>query len=144
MKMSKYTTKDSGKRLKYSSGMIRDVQDGKPRFDLIIPKDFPYNETMLYRWADLLSRGMTKYGYRNWERAETEEELIRFKDSTFRHFIQWFCGMDDEDHAAAVLFNIQGVEYVKYKLYNGKDKYGQNSSEIQGLFRKNKQRKRID
>jgi hypothetical protein len=30
-----YTTKDSGKREEYKSGMRRDTQEGKPRYDLI-------------------------------------------------------------------------------------------------------------
>jgi hypothetical protein len=29
---------------------------------------------------------------------------------------QWFRGDSDEDHAAAVIFNINGFEYVKEKL----------------------------
>ena len=28
-----YTTKDSGKRVEFDSGMKRDTQDGKPRYD---------------------------------------------------------------------------------------------------------------
>lgn len=70
---------------------------------------------MLKRWAELLERGMAKYGYRNWEKANSEEEMIRFKASAFRHFIQWFEGETDEDHAAAVFFNIQAFEHTKSK-----------------------------
>jgi len=111
--MKSYTTKDSGKRQEYKSGMVRDLQEGKPRFDLIIPEKQNYNETLLFRWAMLLERGIAKYGYRNWEKADSEEEFIRFKQSAFRHFIQWFSGEEDgEDHAAAVLFNINAAEYV--------------------------------
>jgi hypothetical protein len=112
--MGKYITKDSGKRQNYKSGMRRDTQDGKPRYDLTIPQGSRH--PMLTRWAELLERGMGKYGYRNWELAETEEELIRFKNSAFRHFVQWFMGENDEDHAAAVFFNLQAAEFVKEKL----------------------------
>lgn len=115
-----YITKDSGQRQEYDSGMKRDLQDGKPRFDLIIPLGISYETTLFYRWAMLLERGMTKYGYRNWEKANSEEEMIRFKQSAFRHFIQWFHGEEDEDHAAAVLFNVNAYEFVKEKR-NGKD-----------------------
>ena len=52
---------------------------------------------------------------RNWELASTYEELSRFKASAFRHFMQWFKGDTDEDHAAAVYFNINAFEYVKEK-----------------------------
>ena len=116
----KYETKDSGKRQDYESGMRRDLQDGKPDFHLIMPKAVPYSEQLLTRWAELMARGRDKYGSRNWELASSEEELERFKSSAFRHFMQWINGEDDEDHAAAVLFNVQCAEYVKWKLNSSK------------------------
>jgi len=114
---SAFVTKDSGRRAEFDSGMVRDLQKGKPRFDLILPKDLPMKENVLFRWAMLMSRGAEKYGDRNWEKAKGQEELNRFKASAFRHFMQWFVGVDDgEDHAVAVFFNISGAEMVKYKL----------------------------
>ena len=114
--MPKYETKDSGERQEYDSGMRRDLQDGKPRFDLITPKGMPYNEQLLTRWALLMERGMSKYGYRNWEKANSEEEYLRFKQSAYRHFMQWFLEENDEDHASAVLFNINAAEFLKWKV----------------------------
>lgn len=111
-----FTTKDSGKRKEFSSGMRRDIDDGKPRYDLIVP--LGTRQSMLKRWALLMERGMAKYGYRNWEKANSEEELVRFKASAFRHFMQWFSEEIDEDHAAAVMFNIQAYEHLKDKIYN--------------------------
>ena len=35
--IKKFETKDSGQRQEYKSGMKRDLQDGKPRFDLLTP-----------------------------------------------------------------------------------------------------------
>jgi len=103
-----FITKDSGKRIKFKSGMKRDTENNKPRYDLVfIP--------MLTRWADLMSRGAIKYGERNWEKANSPKELNRFKASSFRHFIQWLNGEEDEDHASAVFFNIAAVEYLKEK-----------------------------
>lgn len=110
-----YITKDSGKRQEYASGMRRDTQEEKPDFSLILT-DQPYEEQLLTRWAGLMTRGANKYGRRNWQLANSEEELERFKASAFRHFMQWINGQDDEDHAAAVLFNINAAEYVKGKL----------------------------
>lgn len=107
--------KDSGKRLTFGSGMVRDVDDTKPSFDLVIPEGIPYNELMLTRWAELLRKGAIKYARRNWEKADSKEELDRAKASAFRHFMQWFSGETDEDHAAAVFFNINEVETIKYK-----------------------------
>lgn len=114
----KFQTKDSGKRQEYKSGMVRDLQTGKPDFYLILAKDMPYKEQLLTRWAELMERGKIKYGNRNWELADSEEELERFKSSAFRHFIQWISNEDDEDHAAAVLYNINACEYVKWKRQN--------------------------
>lgn len=108
--VKKFVTKDSGKRMEYKSGMRRDTQEGKPRYDLCyIP--------MLTRWAGLMERGAVKYGERNWEEAEGKEELIRFKASAFRHFIQWLEEVDDEeDHGAAIFFNVAAVEYLKERM----------------------------
>lgn len=112
-----YKTKDSGKREEYKSGMRRDLQTGKPRFDLLIPKGQKYNKTLLYRWAMLMERGMNKYGYRNWEKANSQEELNRFKQSAFRHFMQWLGNeKDEEDHVAAIMFNINASEWLEEKL----------------------------
>ena len=103
----KFKVKDSGKRMDYPSGMRRDIQTDKPRYDLVyVP--------MLTRWANLMMSGAVKYGEDNWKLANSKAELIRFRASAFRHFIQWFTKVEDgEDHAAAVFFNISCVEYLK-------------------------------
>jgi hypothetical protein len=111
-----FQTKDSGKREQYASGMVRDTQEGKPRFALLLPKGVPFREQMLTRFAELMARGADKYGDRNWELARGQEELERYYDSAFRHFMQWVTGETDEDHAAAVMFNIVAAETVKFKM----------------------------
>lgn len=113
---SQWETLDSGKRDTYDSGMRRDTQEGKPRFDLILPKSLPYQATMLTRWACLMARGAEKYGDRNWEKGNGSEELERAKASALRHMMQWLSGETDEDHAAAVFFNIAAAEYFAYRL----------------------------
>lgn len=112
--MAEFVVKDSGKREDYDSGMRRDTQEGKPRYDLTMPLSM--KSDMLTRWAIHMTKGAVKYGERNWELACSEAELKRFKASAFRHFIQWLKGEVDEDHAAAVFFNIQCYEYVKERL----------------------------
>lgn len=104
-----FTIKDSGKKLKYDSGMVRDVATGKVDFSLAT--DGP----MFERWATHLSKAVWcgKYEARNWMKANGDAELERFNQSAFRHFLQWLRGDVDEDHAAAVFFNINGAEYVK-------------------------------
>lgn len=110
-----YAVKDSGKRQEFTSGMVRDVQEGKP--DIARVFDGP----MLERWAMHITKGAVKYpdvtpGVPNWTLASGEQELVRFKKSAARHFFQWLRGDQDEDHAAAVLFNVNGAEYVRQKL----------------------------
>jgi hypothetical protein len=111
----KFVVKDSGKREEFKGGMVRDTADNKTDYSL------PLNGPMFERWATHLTKGATKYpdtkpGSPNWMLASGEEEYVRFRKSAVRHFIQWYSGQTDEDHAAAVLFNINGAEYVKDKL----------------------------
>jgi Domain of unknown function (DUF5664) len=110
-----FTTKDSGKREEFTSGMVRDTQEGKSNIALV------YSGPMLERWAGVLTRGAVKYAVDNWMKANGEAELRRFRESAARHFFQWMNGQTDEDHAAAVFFNINGAEYVKERLKEERD-----------------------
>jgi hypothetical protein len=112
--MDEFVVKDSGERQKFASGMVRDTATGKIDFSRVA--DGP----MLKRWAAHLSKGETKYpdvtpGVPNWTLAAGRAEYVRFRKSAYRHFMQWFYGDTDEDHAAAVFFNINGAEFVKAK-----------------------------
>jgi Domain of unknown function (DUF5664) len=113
---SPYVTKDSGVREEYASGMIRDTNHGKARFNLLFPKNVAYKDQFLTRVAELMDRGASKYGNRNWEKASSEEEMERFRESAARHLTQWIAGEDDEDHAAAVVFNLLAAETTKLKF----------------------------
>lgn len=115
----KFVTKDSGKREEFDSGMVRDTQDGKPRYDLLLPRGVPYRDQFLTRVAELLARGAEKYSERNWEAATGSSELDRFKSSALRHLMQWMVDESDEDHAAAVVFNLLAYETTKWKMDNG-------------------------
>lgn len=106
-----FVTKDSGKREQFESGMVRDTQDDKPRYDLV-------DRAFLKRWAELMARGAKKYGENNWKKATTEAEFTRFQSSATRHLFQWLEGDASEDHAAAVAFNIAGAEMVAERLKN--------------------------
>lgn len=105
--MGDFVVKDSGSRETYDSGMVRDTVEGKTNWSLV--DDGP----MLERWADHLTKGAKKYAPRNWMKARGIAEYQRFRESAFRHFMQWYRGDLDEDHAAAVFFNINGAEYVR-------------------------------
>ena len=72
---TKYETKDSGVRAEFDSGMVRDTQDGKARFELLLTLGVPYSDQLLTRVGELLARCAAKYDSRNWEKAAGEEEL---------------------------------------------------------------------
>ncbi len=106
----RFTVKDSGQRQQFESGMQRDVTTDKVRYDLC------FDGPMFERLAVHLTKGAVKYDARNWMKAASHEEMMRFRESAVRHFVQWLQGAVDEDHAAAVMFNINGYEYVKEKM----------------------------
>jgi hypothetical protein len=114
-----FIIKDSGKREAVGSGgMVRDTEEGKVDFTLLL--DGP----MFERWATHLTKGAKKYSPRNWmkcvhpgvTRAELEQSAERFRRSLARHWVQYMRGDTDEDHAAAVFFNVNGLEYVRAAL----------------------------
>ena len=114
IRADEFKIKDSGERKKFDSGMVRDITEGKIDYSLI------RDGVMFKRWASHITKGAIKYAKRNWMKASGEEEYERFKESACRHFEQWLNGDIDEDHAAAVFFNINGAEYVLTKINDKK------------------------
>lgn len=109
-----FETKDSGKRIDLANGMVRDTADNKP--DYMLVRKGP----LFQRWAELLSRGAKKYGKNNWHKSVTsnpgdarEATRARWLESAARHFEQWLAGDRSEDHAAAVIFNMNGYEAMR-------------------------------
>ena len=105
-----FVVKDSGERQQYDSGMQRDTDEGKPNYLLI------FDGPMYDRWAEHLTKGAQKYSKRNWMLANGKAEYERFRESAARHFRQWARGDRDEDHAAAVFFNLNAAEYVREQM----------------------------
>lgn len=108
---SGFEIKDSGERQEFESGMVRDTAAGKIDYTLIM--DGPMHD----RYAiHLTNAALRKYGARNWMKARTPEEQERYRVSGARHMRQWVAGERDEDHASAVMFNLNGYEYVQLRL----------------------------
>jgi hypothetical protein len=110
-----FEIKDSGKRQEFSGGMVRDTTEGKTNFLNVL------FGPMLDRWAEHMTKGREKYpdpepGVPNWTLAEGMDEYLRAKESAMRHMLQYLRGDTDEDHAAAVFFNLNLAEYAKAKL----------------------------
>ena len=90
-----FTTKDSGEHQEFETGMKRDTQSGKPRYDLI-------PTLALKRVAELYARGAEKYDENNWMKGQPFSRALA---SLERHLHQFKQGDTDEDHLAAVVFN---------------------------------------
>lgn len=110
---SNFVTKDSGERVKFFTGAVRDVDDGKPRYDLI-------GLHGLTRLAFLMARGALKYGERNWEKGQPAS---RYLASAFRHLVQYAMGDRSEDHLAAVAFNVFGIMHVEEEYAKGREEF---------------------
>lgn len=97
--MTELTIKDSGQRDTYQTGAVRDNHSGKGRFDLLSGQGI----LRLARWYEL---GAKKYSDRNWEKGMN---ISRYVDAAFRHLVKYMMGCDDEDHLAAVAWNVFAI-----------------------------------
>ena len=99
------TIKDSGERTEFTSGAVRDMHEGKGRFDLM-------PMCVLIRLAKHYENGCAKYGDRNWEKGIP---CHSFADSAFRHLVKYLDGWDDEDHLIAAIWNLCGLAWTEEK-----------------------------
>lgn len=90
--------KDSGMRRVFESGAHRDSDASKPRLDLL-----PL--TALIRVSHHYAAGAKKYGDNNWRKGMPRQEFLK---SAFRHLVYLMLGRTDEDHAAALAWNVLG------------------------------------
>lgn len=97
-----YGFKDSGKRDDYETGAMRDIQEGKPRYDLL-----PL--TTLFRVQEVFRKGAAKYADRNWQRGMP---VSRYYASLLRHITQGMMGETDEDHFAHAVFNLMAIMWT--------------------------------
>lgn len=111
-----FEIKDSGERKVFASGMLKDAAGGnKTDYTTII------EGPMFDRWAEHLTKAKLKYpdsslGVSNWTLATGPEEMLEARKAAFRHFRKWLKGDQDEDHAAAIMFQLNLYEFVKEKL----------------------------
>lgn len=108
--VKKFTSvKDSGARQDFTTGSVRDTNEGKPRFDLITP-------IALYELAIHYANGSKKYGDRNWEKGQP---LHRYIESLERHLFKEKMGFVDENHAAALIWNAMAYLHTKRMIEAG-------------------------
>jgi len=101
--------KDSGKRQEFVTGSRRDTREGKGRFDLI-------PTLMLRRLARHYENGAVKYGDSNWKKGQP---LSRYLDSCFRHLMAVMENQHDEDHMAAVIWNMTAYMWTYDAIEQG-------------------------
>jgi hypothetical protein len=99
-----------GEHKVFATGAKREVLPGKGRYDLIPP-------TPIHRLAVHYENGAKKYDARNWEKGLP---LSQFLDCAERHLNKFKRGMRDEDHLAAVLWNISGYIETERRIQEGK------------------------
>lgn len=104
------TIKDSGGRTKFPSGAVRDMHEGKGRFDLL-------PMCVLLRLAKHYEAGNKKYppdegGTPNWQKGIP---CHSFADSAMRHLVKYMDGQNDEDHLIAAIWNLCGLAWTEEK-----------------------------
>ena len=99
------TLEDSGERIDYGTGAVRDISSGKGRYDLIPP--YP-----LKRLAIHYENGAEKYEERNWEKGIPTSRCF---SSAIRHLYRWLDGERGEDHLSAAVWNIFTI--IHHEVY---------------------------
>lgn len=90
--------KTTGTPRQFATGAQRDADAGKARFDLL-------PVTALERVSKHYAAGAAKYGENNWRKGIPRQEFLK---SGLRHLFFLIRGDRDEDHAAAVVWNLLG------------------------------------
>lgn len=135
--------KDSGDRTAFESGAVRDLQNnknedrlvpyyllvddktmvGRTLFEINLNEDFESinilitllkleTPDLVERLAKHYTEGANKYDEYNWCKGIP---LKSYKNSAARHYYAWKIGKTDEDHLAALLWNIIGLKYELLK-----------------------------
>jgi hypothetical protein len=99
------TIKDSGERTQFGSGAVRDMHEGKGRYDLL-------PMCVIDRLAKHYEAGALKYSDRNWEKGIPAHS---FADSAMRHFTKYMDDQNDEDHLIAAIWNLCGLAWTEVK-----------------------------
>ena len=102
--------KDGGDREKYATGMVREPNGGRGRFELISP-------IALKKLAIHYENGCIKYPDRNWEKGG---KLSRHFCSAMRHLTDLLEGDRTEDHISAAAWHCFAMQHVVEMIKRGK------------------------
>jgi hypothetical protein len=90
----------------FSSGAQRDQAEGKLRMSLVPQEEL---KRVMRRYLD----GAEKYGENNWMKGMPLEV---YYDCAHRHLEAWWRAEEDEDHAAAAIWNILCAMWTENNL----------------------------
>lgn len=107
--MIKKEVKSSGKQQHFDTGSKRDDESHKIKPDL-----FPAFVKMLL--GKHYAEGGKHYGDRNWEKGQPITRYIR---SAERHWLAWQCGITDEPHLIATIWNLIAICFTLYMIKIG-------------------------
>lgn len=106
--------KQHQKRTQFESGAVRDSQEGK--VDFVETVSFTAHE----RYARYMTGKKEKYGDGNFKKgipiSSYEKSLLRHVDKYFRNKYEDGNDEPDEDHLAAMRFNIDGIMLEEERL----------------------------
>lgn len=97
--------KDSGERRAFSTGAVRDIQEGKGRMDLL-----PWAAVM--EISKHCEAGALKYGEHNVDKGIPTHSLC---DSAARHLAKYLDGWTDEPHLLAAAWNLLWAVQMELK-----------------------------
>ena len=118
--------KDSGNRREFETGAVRDVQEGKGRFDLM-----PW--AALMEVAKHCENGAKKYGEHNVDKGLPTSS---FMDSAIRHLAKYIDGWTDEPHLISAAWNILWAIQTEIKHPELKNVPWKESSIAEAIFTK--------
>jgi len=101
---------DSGARIQYNTGAVRDASIGKGHWHAI-PR------IAMFKMAKRFEDGALKYKRNNWMQGIP---LSHYQDSLMRHVAAWAEGKTDEDHMGAVLWNAAAAAWTEEQIELGK------------------------
>lgn len=112
---TKTNLSDSGEREVKANGFTREPEGSRPDYlPLLLARgieDVP--RELIERIAEHYYQGGLKYSPDNWRKGTDPESLERNRRSAARHFVAWLKGETDEDHLAAVAWNMITYEINK-------------------------------
>lgn len=104
-----YVLKDSGERSEFSTGAVRDAQEGKGRMDLLPVR-------AIIAVAKVFENGAKKYEANNWRKGIP---LSRYVDSGLRHAVKYLRGDRDEDHLSQAIWNLMCLSETQSMIEEG-------------------------